>query len=94
VIPAGTYGKDMPETKSFQDSCILSTNADLPEDLIYAITKTIWSKEGLETLLMAHKAAKETTMENGFDGASVQLHPGAAKFWAEQGKSIPDKLKP
>jgi hypothetical protein len=94
VIPAGTYGKDMPETKSFQDSCMLSTNADLPEELIYAITKTIWSKEGLESLVMAHKAAKETTMENGFNGASVPLHPGAAKFWAEQGKAIPANLKP
>jgi uncharacterized protein len=33
-------------------------------------------------------------MENAFRGASVPLHPGAAKFWKEQGKDIPDKLMP
>jgi hypothetical protein len=94
VIPAGTYGKGMPECKSFQDSCILSTNASLPEDLIYAIMKTLWSKEGMESLVTAHKAAKEMTLENGFTGSSVPLHPGAAKFWTEQGKTIPAKLIP
>jgi uncharacterized protein len=93
VIPAGTYGKDMPECKSFQDSCMLSTNADQPDDLIYAVMKTLWSKEGMEAMTMAKKTFKSMTLENAFMGASVPLHPAAAKFWAEQGKTIPDKLK-
>jgi TRAP transporter TAXI family solute receptor len=94
TIPAGTYGKDMPACKSFQDSCILSTSVGQPEDLVYSIMKTLWSKEGMQAMVTAHKALKEMTLENGFTGASVPLHPGAAKFWAEQGKTIPAKLKP
>jgi len=93
VIPAGTYGKDMPECKSFQDACMLSTNADQPDELVYAVMKTLWSKEGMEAMTMAKKTFKSMTMENAFMGASVPLHPAAAKFWVEQGKSIPDKLK-
>lgn len=93
VIPAGTYGKDMPECKSFQDACMLSTNADQPDELVYAVMKTLWSKEGMEAMTMAKKTFKSMTMENAFMGASVPLHPAAAKFWAEQGKTIPDKLK-
>ena len=94
TIPAGTYGKDMPATKSFQDACILTTNKDQPEDLVYTIMKTLWSKEGMEAMVMAKKEFKEMNMENAFTGASVPLHPGAVKFWKEQGKEIPANLMP
>jgi hypothetical protein len=42
----------------------------------------------------AKKTFKTMTLKNGFSGASVPLHKGAAKFWTEQGKKIPDNLKP
>ena len=94
TIPAGTYGKGMPATKSFQDSCILTTSKDQPEDLVYTIMKTLWSPKGMEAMVMAKKSFKEMTLENGFTGASVPLHPGAVKFWKEQGKEIPANLMP
>jgi TRAP transporter TAXI family solute receptor len=94
TIPAGTYGKDMPATKSFQDACILTTNKNQPEELVYTIMKTLWSKKGMEAMVMAKKSFNEMTLQNGFTGASVPLHPGAVKFWKEQGKEIPAKLMP
>jgi hypothetical protein len=94
TIPAGTYGKGMPETKSFQDSCILTTNADMSEDLVYTIMKTLWSEAGMQAMVTAKKSFDEMNLENGFTGASVPLHPGAVKFWKEQGKEIPAKLMP
>jgi TRAP transporter TAXI family solute receptor len=94
TIPAGTYGKDMPACKTFQDSTILSVNKDMDEALVYAIMKTLWSKDGMAAMVAAKKTFKDMTLENGFRGASVPLHKGAAKFWTEQGKTIPDKLKP
>ena len=94
VIPAGTYGKAMPECKTFQDSTILSANKDLPEDLVYTVMKTLWSKEGMEAMVTAKKTFDEMTLENAFRGASVPLHPGAVKFWKEQDKTIPDNLMP
>ena len=56
--------------------------------------KTLWSKAGMEAMLMAKKTFKEMTLENNFSGASVPMHPGAVKFWKEQGKEIPAKLMP
>jgi TRAP transporter TAXI family solute receptor len=94
TIPAGTYGKGMPECKSFQDSTILSVNKGVSEDLVYTIMKTLWSEEGMEAMVTAKKTFKEMTLENGFRGASVPLHPGAVKFWKEKGKNIPDNLMP
>jgi len=94
VIPAGTYGKGMPECKTFQDSTILTVNKDVPEDLVYTIMKTLWSKEGMQAMVTAKKTFKEMTLENAFKGASVPLHPGAVTFWKEQGKTIPERLMP
>ena len=94
TIPAGTYGKGTPECKTFQDSTILSVNKDISDDLVYTVMKTLWSKEGMEAMVTAKKTFKEMNMENAFRGASVPLHPGAVKFWEEQGKTVPDNLKP
>jgi len=94
TIPAGTYGKGTSECKTFQDSTILSVNKDISDDLVYTVMKTLWSKEGMEAMVTAKKTFKEMNMENAFRGASVPLHPGAAKFWEEQGKTVPDNLKP
>lgn len=94
IIPAGTYGKGQPECKTFQDSTILSVDKDKPEELVYTIMKTLWSKDGMAFLVAAKKTFKAMTLENGFRGASVPLHPGAVKFWKEQGKEIPANLMP
>jgi len=90
VIPAGTYGKDMPETKSFQDSTILAVNKDLPEDLVYAVTKAMWSAAGMEAMTTAKAEFASMNMGNAFSGSSV----GAVKFWKEKGKQIPAELMP
>jgi len=94
TIPAGTYGKGMPACKTFQDSTILSANKNVSADLVYTIMKTLWSKEGMEAMVTAKKTFKEMTLENAFKGASVPLHPGAVKFWKEQGEDIPKALMP
>lgn len=94
TIPAGTYGKGMPPCKTFQDSTILSVNKDMDDGLVYAIMKTLWSKEGMAAMVAAKKTFKAMTLDNNFRGASVPLHKAAAKFWTEQGKTIPANLKP
>ena len=93
-IPAGTYGKDIPACQSFQDGAILTASKDLDEELVYTVMKTLWSQAGMDAMVMAKKTFKEMTLENNFKGASVPLHPGAVKFWKEQGKEIPAKLMP
>ena len=93
TIPAGTYGEGMPECSSFQDATFLCANANVPNDVVYNIMKTLWSEEGMAAMTAAKKTFKTMTMENGFDGASIPLHPGAVKFWEEMGKTVPDNLK-
>jgi uncharacterized protein len=94
VIPANTYSGQTEDTATFQDSTLLITRADVSEDLVYEITKAVWSEEGLVSLRQAHNAARATSLENNFKGASRPLHKGAYKFWVEQGFEVPEHLQP
>ena len=93
TIPAGTYGDDMPACSSFQDATFLCANDGVPADVVYNVMKTLWCKDGMAAMVAAKKTFKAMTLENAFDGASIPLHPGAVKFWEEQGKTVPANLK-
>ena len=94
TIPANTYTGQTEPCESFQDSTLLTTRSDVDQEVVYDIMKAVWSKEGLEQMVQAHKAAKSMSIENNFKNASRPLAKGAAKFWEEQGITIPDNLKP
>ena len=94
IIPAGTYGKSTPACSTFQDATILSCHQDVPEDIVYRVMKALWSPEGSAAMVAAKKTFKAMTVDNAFVGASVELHPGAVKFWEEQGQTIPEILAP
>ncbi|MFO8088925.1 MAG: TAXI family TRAP transporter solute-binding subunit [Desulfatiglandaceae bacterium] len=94
VIPADTYPGQTEDIMTFQDGTILTSRSDVDEDIVYKVVKATWSKEGLEHMVQAHKAAREMSVENNFKGSSRPLHKGAVRFWEEKGISIPDDLKP
>ena len=54
------------------------------------ITKTIY--ENLPFLQAIHPATKAMSLEAAIAGLPVPLHPGAARFYQEQGIAVPDRL--
>lgn len=89
-IPAKTYrGQDMP-VKSFQDAAYWCTNADVADDLVYKAVKAIYTPEGLKHMVAAKKTAKSMNIQDGLKGVSIPVAPGAAKFWTENGLTVPD----
>lgn len=90
VIPAGTYpGVDEDVTTIAQPN-FLATHADVPEEDVYQITKTMY--ENLPFLQAIHPATKAMSLEAAIAGLPVPLHPGAARYFKEQGLEIPDSL--
>jgi len=85
TIPAGTYPKIDRDVPAMAEGTLFLCTAGLPEDVVYEITKAVYSKEGLAYLGQVHPAAKGITFENGLEGMTVKLHPGAARFWKEAG---------
>ena len=62
----------------------------LSEETVYLITKTIY--ENLPFLHNIHKATKAMSLDRAISGLPVPLHPGALKYYQEQGIEIPAEL--
>jgi len=90
TIPGGTYPGVDQDTNTIAQPNFLATHADLPEEDVYLITKTIY--ENLPFLNAIHPATKAMAVEKAIAGLPVPLHPGAAKFYKEQGLEIPERL--
>ncbi|MHC4913877.1 MAG: TAXI family TRAP transporter solute-binding subunit [Planctomycetota bacterium] len=59
------------------------TRADVPEEVVYTITKTLF--ENLDEFRKLHKALEILTRESMLKGLSAPLHPGAARYYREAG---------
>ena len=90
TIPAGTYPGVEEDWQTIAQPNFLAVNADVPEEHVYLITKTIY--ENLATLTAIHPAPKAMALEKAIVGLPAPLHPGAAKYYKEQGIEIPAAL--
>ncbi|HEY5717339.1 MAG TPA: TAXI family TRAP transporter solute-binding subunit [Motiliproteus sp.] len=90
VIPANTYPGQTQAINTIAQPNFLAARDDLPEEDVYKITKTIY--ENLPFLNSIHKATKAMSLQKAIDGLPVPLHPGAARFYREQGVTIPAHL--
>jgi TRAP transporter TAXI family solute receptor len=88
VIKAGVYAGVPYDVNTLAVNGILATSSDLPEDLIYEVTKALWNKTTRKLLDNGHAKGKVITLETalkGLDGLNVPLHPGAEKYYREVG---------
>jgi hypothetical protein len=83
TIPAGTYKGQDEDVKTVAVLAMLVTREDIPEDVIYKVTKAIF--EHRDVLVSAHKRAEDITLETALEGMPIPLHPGAEKYYKEKG---------
>lgn len=79
VIPAGTYGI-ANDTPTVSVGAMLVIQNDIPEDVAYKITKSIYDNASKLT----HPKAALIKAETGLDGVGIPVHPGAQKYFDEQ----------
>jgi len=90
VIPAGTYPGQTKPINTIAQPNFLATRADVDEDAVYQITRTIY--ENLPFLNAIHGATKAMAVEKAIAGLPMPLHPGAARYYREVGIKIPARL--
>lgn len=90
TIPAGTYPNQDKAIETIAQPNFLAVRDDVSEEDVYQITKTIY--ENLPFLNNIHAATKAMALEKAIAGLPLPLHPGAARFYREQGLTIPDRL--
>lgn len=92
VIPGGTYPGVDEDTTTIAQPNFLATHADIPEEDVYLITKTMY--ENLPFLQAIHPATNAMSLDRAIAGLPVPLHPGAVRYYQEQGIEIPENLMP
>ena len=88
TIPADVYGLDS-DTITVAVAAVILARDDVSEDAIYAFTKDIF--DNAASLTESHAKYKEIDTAFGASITSVPYHPGAAKYFAEQGITVPTK---
>lgn len=89
-IKAGTYPGQTQDINTIAQPNLLVVTKDTPEQTVYLLTKTIY--ENLSFLNTVHKATKAMSIQKAISGLPMPLHPGAARFYKEQGITIPSSL--
>ena len=64
----------------------LLTSAKVPDDVVYAVTKTVF--DNLESLGEYAPILKAVTKENMLEGLTAPIHPGALRYFKEVGLQV------
>ncbi len=84
-IPVDQY-KGVANTANvptFGVKATLCTSADVPDEVVYAITKEVF--DNFEEFKKLHPAYAVLTKESMLQGLSAPIHPGALKYYKEVG---------
>ena len=91
-FPAGTYPNQQQPIRTIASPNVLVTRQDIPEQVVYHITRIIW--ENLTTLQAIHAATRDMRPETALQGLGAPLHAGALRYYREAGIAIPPQLLP
>ena len=85
VIPASLYptAENDEDVVTYGVKATLVTSSDVPEDIVYTITKEVF--ENLEDFKGLHPSFGVLTKENMLEGNSAPYHAGAMKYFKEAG---------
>lgn len=89
-VPGGTYDGIEEDASTVAVLAMIVTNANLPEEFIYETTAAVFNNVGY--LGEIHERGKEITLETALDGMPIELHPGARRYYEEQGFDVDEYL--
>jgi TRAP transporter TAXI family solute receptor len=90
VIPRVTYKPLTEDLKTLGIFNFFITHKDMPEDVAYRITKVVL--ENNAAVVKGHPAGRQTVIQNWERNTFLPFHPGAVRYYKEQGITIPAKL--
>ncbi|HSI52600.1 MAG TPA: TAXI family TRAP transporter solute-binding subunit [Ramlibacter sp.] len=83
-IPANTY-KDVGAVQTLAVGAQLVTSAKVDAEVVYQVTKAMYSDATQKTLQAGHAKGKFITKENAVQAVGIPFHPGAERFYKEAG---------
>lgn len=86
TIEAGTYNGVDEDATTVSVRATLICYTELPDEVVYELTKALF--ENKDALAQGHAKFELLNLEDAVKGISVPFHPGAAKYYAEQGITV------
>lgn len=90
-MPASTYSTLDEDSRVVSMWNFAIAGCDLPEDFIYEVTKV--TMENNDKMRNVHRSAETTIPENIVHNSVLPFHPGAVRWYEENGYEIPAELK-
>ena len=92
ALPANSYEGQTEDVPSYAASALLVVRSDVPEELVYDITKLFMTN--VDYLKSVHPALGNLRKETVLNGLATPLHPGAVRAYRELGvPGIEDYVK-
>lgn len=91
-LQPGTYPNQTERRDTLAQPFFLAVRADVPEDDVQAITRMIYANRAF--LEGVHPAAAGLSHSTALAGLPLPLHPGALRYFEEQGLTVPERLVP
>ncbi|MBM3451332.1 MAG: TAXI family TRAP transporter solute-binding subunit [Armatimonadetes bacterium] len=82
TIPANTYRGQTADVPTTAVMAMLVTRQEVPEDLVYQLTKALW--ENVTALQQAHARGRDIRTETARNGMPVTMHAGALRYYRER----------
>jgi TRAP transporter TAXI family solute receptor len=84
VIPGGMYAGTDEDVETFGVKATFVTSADVPDEVVYTVVKAVF--DNFDRFKGLHPAFANLKQEDMIkDGLSAPLHPGAERYYKEQG---------
>ena len=85
TIPSGTYF-NVPLTKTLSVGCQWLVSAEIAEDVVYQLVEALWDRRIKKLIKAGHAQGSEIKLRRALEEvAQPPLHPGAERFYQEQG---------
>ena len=84
-LPKGTYKGVNEPVEQVMMNYSLFCSAKLSDDFMYKATKAVF--ENIDYVSSVNSAFKATNLQNVYNGMTIPVHPGAAKYFKEKGIS-------
>ena len=82
-IPGGTYSGIDEDISTVTVLAMIIANQAADEDMVYNVTAAIF--DNLDRLAETHARGEDVSLETALDGMPIEMHPGAQRYFDEQG---------
>jgi TRAP transporter TAXI family solute receptor len=94
-VNGGVYKGNAEQVTAISSNYIQITSSDLSDDLVYQIMDVLWSDTVQQKVVESCPACPDYALENTLREGSIVIpvHPGAAKWYQDQGMTLPPEAK-